>query len=315
MSQLTESAFLSTNPITSFGLFYSLSRGQLRPAQCWDKRSFRRKFIWRSLLIPRLTREWMTELAQWPELENLLARQPRLPVRLHRPYLAANFDRRMRLDAVRFHYHVIRQAFLPGEFNALLSHDGLQLAQIEGKDNEIFTVTMMMFPVLDKEGESTILVRNGDGDELTKMTFTFCEYNGKSTLFIGGMQGNSQLPHEATQKATKSCHGIFPKRIVMEAICRLAEQLNIEKVMAVSNEQHIFRSPRYNDQNKVILSDYNAFWASLGGKCDSRGYYHIPRALARKSEAEIASKKRAEYRRRYQLLDSIHAQLSSMFRH
>src|SRR5699024_6147951 len=112
-----------------------------------------------------------------------------------------------RLDAVRFHYHVIRQAFLPGEFNALLSNDGLQLAQIEGKDNEIFTVTMMMFPVLDKEGESTILVRNGDGDELTKMTFTFCEYNGKSTLFIGGMQGNSQLPHEATQKATKSCHG------------------------------------------------------------------------------------------------------------
>ncbi|MCC2941271.1 VirK/YbjX family protein [Citrobacter freundii] len=28
-----------------------------------------------------------------------------------------------------------------------------------------------------------------------------------------------------------------------------------------------------------------------------------------------ASKKRAEYRRRYQLLDSIHSQLSSMFHH
>ncbi|MBA7730686.1 DUF535 domain-containing protein [Citrobacter freundii] len=315
MSQLTESTFHSSNPVTSFNLFYSLSRGQLRPGQCWDKRSFRRKFIWRSLLIPHLTREWMTELAQWPDLDSLLTRQPRLPVRLHRPYLAANFDRKMRLDAVRFHYHVIRQTFLPAEFKALLSNNGLQLAQIKGKDDEIFTVTMMMFPVLDKEGESTILVQNGAGDVLTKITFTFCEYHGKSTLFIGGMQGNSQLPHETTQKATKFCHGIFPKRIVMEAICRLAERLNIENVMAVSNEQHIFRSPRYHDKNKVILSDYNAFWASVGGECDSRGYYHIPRTLARKSEAEIASKKRAEYRRRYQLLDTIHEQLSLMFRH
>ncbi len=101
----------------------------------------------------------------------------------------------------------------------------------------------------------------------------------------------------------------------MEAICCFAEQLNIEQILAVSNEQHIFRSPRYDDKNKVILSDYNTFWESVGGECDSNGYYHIPRTLARKSEADIASKKRAEYRRRYQLLDSIHSQLSSMFRH
>lgn len=73
----------------------------------------------------------------------------------------------------------------------------------------------------------------------------------------------------------------------MEAICRLAERLNIENVMAVSNEQHIFRSPRYHDKNKVILSDYNAFWASVGGECDSRGYYHIPRTLARKARRRL----------------------------
>lgn len=313
MSQLTESTFHSAKPATSFGLFYSLTRGHLRPGTCWDKRSFRRKFMWRSLLIPRLTREWMSELAQWPELNDLLACQPRLPVRLHRPYLAANFNRRMRLAAVRYHYNVIRHAFQPAEFSALLSNNGLQLAQIAGKDGEIFTVVMMMFTVLDKEGECTVFIRNSAGDILTKMTFTLCEYNEKSALFIGGVQGNAQLPHEEVQKATKSCHGLFPKRLVMEALCRLAEQLNIEQVIAVSNEEHIFRSPRYRDKNKVILSDYNAFWESVGGECDSHGYYHIPRTLARKSEAEIASKKRAEYRRRYQLLDNIHAQMSHLF--
>ena len=141
----------------------------------------------------------MTELAQWPDLDNLLSRQPRLPVRLHRPYLAKNFDLKMRLDAVRFHYHVIRNAFLPAEFSAFLSNDGLQLAKIEGKDGEIFTVDMMMFTALDKEGESTILMRNSAGDILIKMTFTLCKYNKKSTLFIGGVQGHAQLPHGEIQ--------------------------------------------------------------------------------------------------------------------
>ncbi|WFW61895.1 VirK/YbjX family protein [Citrobacter freundii] len=316
MSQLTKSTFLSSKPVSSFNLFYNLSRGQLRPGQCWDQRSFRRKFIWRSLLIPHLTREWMTELAQWPELDSLLTLQPRLPVRLHRPYLALNLDRKMKLDAVRFHYNFIRHSFSSAELNGYLSPEGLQLAQIEGKEGELFTLVLTALITLDKEGESTLLLRNSVGETLAEITFTICEYEEKATVFIGGLQGGSRLlPHEAIQKATKSCHGIFPKRIVMEAICRLAERLNIENVMAVSNEQHIFRSPRYHDKNKVILSDYNAFWASVGGECDSRGYYHIPRTLARKSESEIASKKRAEYRRRYQLLDTIHEQLSLMFRH
>lgn len=315
MSQLTESTFHSSKPATSFSLFCNLATGHWRPGKFWHQRSFRRKFMLRSLLMPGLTREWMAELAQWPDLESVLACQPRLPVRLHRAYLALNLDRKTKLDAVRFHYHIIRNAFCPAEFNALLSSEGLQLAQIEGKNGEIFTVIMMIFTALDKEGESTILMRNSAGDILTKTTFTLCEYNKKSTLFIGGLQGNAQLPHDEIQKATKSCHGLFPKRIVMEAICRFAEQLNIEQIVAVSNEQHIFRSQRYHDKNKVILADYNAFWESVGGECDSHGYYLIPRTLARKSEEEIASKKRAEYRRRYQLLDSIHSQLSLMFRH
>ena len=316
MSQLTESTFHSSKPATSFGLFFRLTTGQWRPGKFWHKRSFRRKFMLRSLLIPRLTHEWMAELTQWPELDNLLTRQPRLPVRLHRPYLALNLDRKMKLDAVRFHYNFIRHSFSSAELNGYLSPEGLQLAQFEGKEGELFTLVLTTFIALDKEGESTILLRNSVGETLAEITFTICEHEEKATVFIGGLQGGSRLlPHEAIQKATKSCHGIFPKRVVMEAICRLAERLNIENVMAVSNEQHIFRSPRYYDKNKVILSDYNAFWASVGGECDSRGYYHIPRTLARKSEAEIASKKRAEYRRRYQLLDTIHEQLSLMFRH
>ncbi|MCV5824392.1 DUF535 family protein, partial [Escherichia coli] len=43
-------------------------------------------------------------------------------------------------------------------------------------------------------------------------------------------------------------------------------------------------------------------------------YYTLPLAIARKSEAEIASKKRAEYRRRYALLDSVVEQVPATFK-
>ncbi len=45
-----------------------------------------------------------------------------------------------------------------------------------------------------------------------------------------------------------------------------------------------------------------------GAVADSHGDFVLPTVMPRKSMEEIASKKRAEYRRRYELLDSLHAQ-------
>lgn len=314
MSQLSENSFESSRHSSALSLFFSLFSGQWRPGEYWNQRSFRRKFMLRSLLMPRLSREWMSELSQWSHLDALLTRQPRLPVRLHRPYLAVNFSRHQVLDALRYHYTLLSEAMSSAELTAYLNTQALPLAQMEGKNGDTFTLELTMQVNLDKEGDSTILMRNADGDVLAEMTFTLLDYQNQRTLFIGGLQGGKRdLPHEAIQNATKSCHGLFPKRLVMEAICRFAERLHVEQILAVSNEVHIFRGERYQDKNKKILSDYDTFWEALGGERDNQGYYHIPVAIARKDIAEIASKKRAEYRRRYELMDTIQAQMSGLF--
>ena len=315
MSQLSDNSFETSRQPTALGLFFSLFSGQWRPGEFWHQRSFRRKFMLRSLLMPRLSREWMNELSHWSHLSTLLTRQPRLPVRLHRPYLAVNFSRHQVLDALRYHYTLLSEAMSSEEFATYLNTQALPLAQIEGKNGDIFTLELTMQINLDKEGDSTILIRNADGDVLAEMTFTLLNYHNQRTLFIGGLQGGKRnLPHEAIQNATKSCHGLFPKRLVMEAVCRFAERLHVEQILAVSNEVHIFRGERYQDKNKKILSDYDTFWAAVGGECDKLGYFHLPIQIARKDESEIASKKRAEYRRRYELLDSLTEQVTQATR-
>lgn len=310
MSQLSENSFESSRHHTAFSLFFSLFSGQWQPGEFWHKRSFRRKFMLRSLLMPHLSREWMSELSQWSNLNVLLERQPRLPVRLHRPYLAVNFNRQAIPGALRYHYTLLSEIMSPEELKTYLNTQALPLAKIEGKNGETFTLELTIQINLDKEGESTILMRNNNGDVLAEMTFTLLSWQGKRTLFIGGLQGGTRtLPHEAIQNATKSCHGLFPKRLVMEAVCRFAERSQATQILAVSNEVHIFRHERYQDKNKNILSDYDTFWAAVGGECDKEGYFHIPIHIARKDESEIASKKRAEYRRRYALLDALQQQI------
>lgn len=314
MSQLSDNSLPPAHSFTSLGLFFSLFSGQWRPSEHWHKNSFRRKFMVRSLLMPRLNRDWMQELSQWPNINAVMARQPRLPVRLHRPYLAVNFPRPLIVDALRYHYKLLSEAMSPEEFETYLNSQYFPLAKLEGKNGEVFSIELTMDVNLDKEGDSTILMRNANGDTLAEMTFTILNYQNQRTLFIGGLQGGiRELPHEVIQEATKACHGLFPKRLVMEAVCHFAGRLQVEQILAVSNTVHIFRGERYHDKNKAVLSDYDSFWEAVGGECDQNRYFHIPVTIARKDIAEIASKKRAEYRRRFELLDAIGSQMSTLF--
>lgn len=314
MLQTTENSHYPTLPTSSVGLFFCLWSGLWRPGKFWHQRSFRRKFMLRSLVMPRLSRQWMAEMAKWPDLERLLLIQPRLPVRLHRPYLAVNLDRHQLLDALRYHYRTLRQALTTDELQRYFAHAGIPLAEIEGKEGEIYTLHFASVISLDKEGESTILLRNARNEMLAEITFTICEYEGKRTLFIGGLQGGkTEQSQQDIHQATKACHGLFPKRVVMEAVCSFAQRWQMEQILAVSNQAHIYRSLRYRDKEKKIHADYDNFWEAVGGVNDERGYYHLPLSVARKDEADIASKKRAEYRRRYALLDSITSQIQQRF--
>jgi Uncharacterized protein conserved in bacteria len=291
-----------------------LARGQLLLGKFWRKASFRRKFLLRSLLMPRATSQLLGNLTQWPELDTLLTRQPRLPIRLHRPYMAVNIKRDTALNALCTHYETMRNLLSREQQASYLSHYGLNLAQMTAKNDTPFQLDLVSLVSLDKEGESTVVIRDEQKRILAEITFTFCHLHGKRTLFIGGLQGAANdVAHEVIQQATKNCYGLFPKRIVMEALCQFARVAQAEQILAVSNAVHVYRCWRYMDKKTQMHADYDAFWASLGGEKTDGDYFSLPLSIARKSEAEIASKKRAEYRRRYALLDSVVEQVAQQF--
>lgn len=204
MSQLTERTFTPSESLSSLSLFLSLARGQCRPGKFWHRRSFRQKFLLRSLIMPRLSVEWMNELSHWPNLNVLLTRQPRLPVRLHRPYLAANLSRKQLLEALRYHYALLRGCMSAEEFSLYLNTPGLQLAKLEGKNGEQFTLELTMMISMDKEGDSTILFRNSEGIPLAELTFTLCEYQGKGRCLLADCKAQNGKFHTRNPECDES---------------------------------------------------------------------------------------------------------------
>jgi len=96
----------------------------------------------------------------------------------------------------------------------------------------------------------------------------------------------------------------------MEALFLLAEACGAEAIAAVGDTTHVFRSLRYrHSKGDKFFASYSEFWLSLGGEEQTDGCFTLPRQMERKALEEIASKKRAEYRRRYTLLDSLKEQV------
>ncbi|MEH3773304.1 VirK/YbjX family protein [Enterobacter asburiae] len=294
-------------PKSGWQLFKNLAFGEIAPGLAWEKTAYRRKFMLRSLATPLSTARLLSALAKNPHLMQMLQVQPGLPCRLHRPWLTVNMDRQRALASLSWHYQVMCRQLPATLTHGYLSKQGVTLLTLTGKDEQQFTVRLCADAFMDKEGEATLVFCDSQNTALAEMTFTLCQFEGKSTLFIGGLQGaKAHVPHELIQGATKACHGLFPKRLLVEAAMTLGAAFPVEQIVAVSNDTHIYRSWRYRKKKEgKLLADYDSFWLSIGGEKQDNGNFMLPLVMPRKPMEEIASKKRAEYRRRYALLDSL----------
>ncbi|PHM62930.1 VirK/YbjX family protein [Xenorhabdus ishibashii] len=288
-------------------LFASLIGKRTMPGIYWHSSSYRAKFALRSLMTPVSTLKLLNGITKTPNYLDILKKQPSWPCKLHRPYLSINFKRNQIVGALNDHYQILFKQLESTIISRIFDVNAYLLATIQGK-NETFLIYVDALDNLNKEGELSLYMTTAENVTLAKCAFTLLTIDGKQTLFIGALQGPTKGDNslEIIRHATKECYGLFPKRLLIEAICRFADHMSCEQILAASNETHIYRSIRYWHKKKnQMVADYNSFWESLSGIRKENNEFHLPSFIERKSLDEIPSKKRAEYRRRYQLLDEL----------
>jgi len=292
-------------PATPWKLCLSLFKGKYTPHELWRVKTFRHKFMLRSLVMPFSTHKLLKFITTHPSYEKILHAQPRLPCRLHRPYLTNRLSRHDGAEAIIYHYNMMHKMLDTDAFSQHLDNR-FRVAEFEVKSGDIYDLSFIAAHRLDREGEASLILHDADGEMLCEITFVLCERAGKKSLIIGGMQGpNSENAQQKVHVATKNLYGIFPKKLVYEALIVMARIFNVESIAAVSNETHVYQSLRYHNRQKRMHADYNSFWEMMGGVLNGEGYYELACESSRKTIESIVSKKRAEYRRRYDLLDDI----------
>ena len=292
-----------------------LVNGKCVPGPIWKKREYRLKFLLRSLLFWSSTRRMLEALSGRDDFDRLLASQITLPSKTHRQYLMRGLNAGDRADAIVSHYHWIDGLKDPSLAHALTSPLEQPVVQFRAKNEVLYTVSASSAHKAEREGESTLWLRDDENTLLASLTFSVARSAGQRVLVIGGLQGPRRgVSRDVIKQATRACHGLFPKRVLMEVIFQLVAHSSIRAIYAVSDEGHVFRALRYRlSKGRHFHASYDEFWETLDGKKRSTFCWQLPPEMARKSLDEIASKKRAEYRRRFELLDEIKTAINARF--
>ncbi|WP_374353913.1 VirK/YbjX family protein [Chitinimonas sp.] len=263
------------------------------------------KYFLRGLFIYPWAQRWAEYLLTDEQGRQLLSLKPRLLLKLQRPYLRGTACVRQRLRWLMQHFGWMRQHW-PWHFTQALYRNGQhRLATFSGA-NEHYTLVLQPTDKCDREGE-LILSLECQGESLALLSFSILRHRLDWVASVGCLQGpRADAGRERVKAATHDLHGLRPKQAVLLALYALVQHYRIAGIHAVANDSHIHKA-RLRSRNRVRAC-YDSFWEEMGG-CRQGDSFVLPPQLARKELSAIASRKRAQYRRRHELEDIVLQQI------
>jgi uncharacterized protein VirK/YbjX len=228
------------------------------------------------------------------------------------PYIHNQWNVQERFNAILGHYEVIKT--MPDILNL-----------VDGQPKIILDLTPYSagtFISLDKakwfvrEGEMVLNLFKED-QRLMSLAFTFSKLNDAFVIYIGAIQGRQSSAETLSmiKEVTKSFEGLRPADFLLEVLRMIAANIGAEKILAISDEHRHHRHEHFSKlQLSMLKTNYNEKWVENNGVLLNNGFYSLPIKKSRRELAEIASNKRAAYRRRYDMLDRIEVDIKQVLR-
>lgn len=277
-----------------------------------DRKVFNRgKFVLRSLLYRRQLSK-VFDLFQVSHLNALPASHPELLDKPMRPYCFAGSTPAQRADMLENHYRLLLESY-PQLIDPLYLGEGIALGRYPLSGCRI---VLGYDGTFRREAELALSIVNGEGQRLYSCAFSLAGSVDRLILMIGSMQGPEPAVDNAQDRVrelTKEGHGLRPKSLLVQLVLQLAQSMGAAEVLAVRKRAHVFQAKRYSSKQKANLqADYDELWQEFDAR-DVDANFVALQAQPRKPLEEIASKKRAMYRRRYEWLDLLVQEMSERF--
>ena len=176
-------------------------------------------------------------------------------------------------------------------------------------------LSLAVFTGQRKEGIATIILQLSDNTPIYQINFWIAQDNlislenstGDLAMWIGAMQGpNVKDSRELIKIITKKCHAYRTKNLILYAAQAVARSLGLKKIFAVTN--YGYYANNHVRRDRKLKTSFSDFWAECGGILTSdKRFFELPLIEPRKSYEEIPVRKRAVYKRRFELLDNLDA--------
>lgn len=228
-------------------------------------------------------------------------------------YNRSTFDERMNLieEHMKFFSRTLNDEFLL----KLYGDKKIDLWKMPIDEKKTMRLVLCLEPGQRKEGLCSVMLRLNDDFPIYQIMFWVAPENFMSeknseenfSMFIGAMQGpNVDDAKELVKTITKKSHAYRTKNLILYATQAVARSLNLKKIFAVTNAGYYANNHIRRDRK--LKTSFGDFWAECGGTltADDR-FFQLPLIEPRKSYEEIPTRKRAVYRRRFELLDEIDA--------
>ncbi|HJV68111.1 VirK/YbjX family protein [Ideonella sp.] len=222
------------------------------------------------------------------------------------PYIHRAWSVRQRVDTVVAHYRQIeRHLWLQVPFGSR------RVLATVGAPEAGLTLQIDQPSWLAQEGELALNLFDGDL-RLYSVGFSFGQRQGQPVVYIGAIQGRSvDGANERYAELTRQLHGCRPRDLVLLALLMIAEAMGIERAYGICDYYRHFRQPRLLARldTHVASADYDEIWRDRGGAETVDGFFAIDTRYSPRPLDEVPTKKRAMYRRRYEMLGELRASL------
>lgn len=232
------------------------------------------------------------------------------------PYVNNQWGVPERLDAVAAHYEVIPSQYV--QHLHLGREERVCVADLSGFA-EGCSIILDRPKWFMREGELVLNIFERDL-RVASIAFLLGRNNGKLILYIGAVQGihkgvPSDRSLEIYRKLTKQFEGLRPRSLLLEILIIVSDILGVDMIAAVCDKNRHHRHPYFGARNgKDLGANYDEIWLEHGAFLSYvDGFYEIPVLSRRKNIEDIPSRKRAMYRRRYELLESITKDVKNYF--
>ncbi|MFZ2335109.1 MAG: DUF535 family protein [Sideroxyarcus sp.] len=285
--------------IETLGRVYRLGRA-MHPHLSLSSAKHRVILLGRALVYLPHIRKWY-EISDNPVLTQALKRFPLMSGAIYWPYINHTWPMQRKLAAIDQHFRMLGG---PAKILAQATFEEVEMARLE----EYAGLRL----VLDKaawflrEGEIVLNLFIND-QRFYSIAFTLGVEDGQPLVLVGALQGsNSDLAPEVYRDMTHALHGMRPRDFLMVALKLLCGELGIHRIWAVSSDNRQHNSPYFGGAHKEkVLVAYNEVWTEHGGLELENGFFEIPALVKHKDMSEIPTRKRAVYRRRYEMLDKL----------